>query len=350
MATERRPATSARPASTVPGCLESERGSATSNQPSAASRRPSRLTTSRSTLPSSTAVAYSGSRRRVSSNPSRSARSSSSNPARMSGQAQHTLGDHIALDLRGAAADADGTRHQVEEELRLGRLTLEHARLTGGEQDPAGVPLPGVRVLQLEDGGQLARVASLQLRRQQAHGHDRDGEDLRLEAAEGVGVQIAVALRLLADGEQRGLHRAALVGESRHGGLQAALVVEQGDSHAPAAVERADQVLQGHLDIVEEHLREVALPVDLPDRPDGHAGRPQRDGEAADPRVLGRLAVGADEDETPVAELCVAGPDLLAVDQETSPDEFRARRQRGQVGAGAGLRETLRPELATFEY
>jgi len=42
--------------------------------------------------------------------------------------------------------------------------------------------------------------------------------------------------------------------------------------------------------------------------------------------------------------LCVGGPDLLAVDDPLVADELSLGTQRGEIGAGIGLREALRPD------
>ena len=59
--------------------------------------------------------------------------------------------------------------------------------------------------------------------------------------------------------------------------------------------------------------------------------------------LLLRLGVGADEVEDPVAVLAERGPGLLAVDDVLVAVADRCAAQPGEVGAGVGLGEALRP-------
>ena len=61
------------------------------------------------------------------------------------------------------------------------------------------------------------------------------------------------------------------------------------------------------------------------------------------PRCFFGLGVGADQAEDPVAVLAQRRPRLLPVDDELVAVADRGRAQRGEVGAGVGLGEALRP-------
>lgn len=66
--------------------------------------------------------------------------------------------------------------------------------------------------------------------------------------------------------------------------------------------------------------------------------------EEANPLVLGRIRVGAGEQEDPVGAVAAGGPDLLAVDDEVVAVAYGAGLQRGEVAARARLRVTLAPD------
>src|SRR5207244_11818376 len=69
----------------------------------------------------------------------------------------------------------------------------------------------------------------------------------------------------------------------------------------------------------------------------------------ADALVLGRVRVGAREEEDRVVELRAGRPDLLAVDDEVIPGVDCLRLQVRQVRAGVRLREALRPRLVRVQ-
>ena len=61
--------------------------------------------------------------------------------------------------------------------------------------------------------------------------------------------------------------------------------------------------------------------------------------------MLGRVRVGAYDDDRPVGDVRRGRPDLLAVDGPGVAVEDRAGREAREVGAGAGLGEELAPHL-----
>ena len=109
--------------------------------------------------------------------------------------------------------------------------------------------------------------------------------------------------------------------------------------HAPATVERPDEVLGGHPRVGEEDLVEVQvlLTAHVGERPAhdtrGVGGNDQR----ADALVLRRVRVGAYERQQEVRVVGAGCPHLLSVDHEVVTGQNRAGPQRRQVGAGAGL-------------
>jgi len=84
---------------------------------------------------------------------------------------------------------------------------------------------------------------------------------------------------------------------------------------------------------------------ELAQRPDRDARRLHVDEQEADPLVLGRIGVGAHEQEAPVGDVRHRRPDLLAVDDEMLAVQHAARLEVGEVGARVRLRESLAPQL-----
>src|SRR5262249_9357199 len=66
--------------------------------------------------------------------------------------------------------------------------------------------------------------------------------------------------------------------------------------------------------------------------------------------VLGRGRIRPAEEEAPVGDVGVAGPDLLAADDELVPLSLGATLERGQVRARTGLREALAPQLTAGDH
>src|SRR6476469_1178180 len=82
-----------------------------------------------------------------------------------------------------------------------------------------------------------------------------------------------------------------------------------------------------------------------PERPDLHAGRVEVDDEHRDAAVLRLLGVRAGDDGAEVRELRAGGPHLLAVEDPLVAVALGAHLEAGDVGAGPGLGEQLRPDL-----
>ena len=64
------------------------------------------------------------------------------------------------------------------------------------------------------------------------------------------------------------------------------------------------------------------------------------------PLCFGTLGVGAREQEAPVGDVGVAGPDLVTVDHVVVAVACRGRAQRREIGSGVGLAEALAPAFA----
>ena len=181
------------------------------------------------------------------------------------------------------------------------------------------------------------RLAGLQLV-DEALGHGAEGHRVDIEAGD-VGAQDRiVGKRLL----QRRAERVGLAAEA-HAADHLALVAEQIFGDVPALVHLADDLVLRHLHVVEEGLAEGRIAGDEQDRPGRDAGARHVEQEEADPLMLGRGGIGADQAEDPVGLVGIAGPDLLAVDQPMIALVLAFGLQAGEVGAGARLGIALAP-------
>ena len=106
-----------------------------------------------------------------------------------------------------------------------------------------------------------------------------------------------------------------------------ALAAQAGPGDGPAAAGLADPVGVAHPHLVEEDLVEGGAAGHLPQRPDGHAGRPHVDQEHRQARVLGRRRIGPDQKFADVGDVSGRGPDLLPGD-----DPVLAVAARGRPG------------------
>ena len=111
----------------------------------------------------------------------------------------------------------------------------------------------------------------------------------------------------------------------------------------PPVVDVAHQCVGGEAHVVEEHLVEVSVPVDLPQWARGDAGDTHVDDEHADAAVLRNVGVRAGDEQPVVAVVRARRPHLLAVHHPLVAVAFRPRLQAGDVGPRAGLREQLAP-------
>ena len=228
-------------------------------------------------------------------------------------------------------------RRVVGEELGVGAEQLERELRQ---------PLGRLRPLLLEDRTLRARDAGLHQRRERPVG--RVAQRLQLDpllrdrvALQRRGAAVAGQLDQLPDhhlerSREGEAERAALVQQRRHRDL-------------PAAADLADHVLDGHLDAGEEDLVELRLAGDLAERPHLDAGSLHVDDQVRQPRVAHGGGIAAGDEDAPVCDVGVGRPHLLAVDDEVGAFEPSARAHGREVGACAGLREALAPDLVCRE-
>jgi hypothetical protein len=95
----------------------------------------------------------------------------------------------------------------------------------------------------------------------------------------------------------------------------------------------------------EEHLVELGLAGDLPQRPDLHPGGGHVAQEVGDALVLGQVRVGAGDEDRPAGVVGAGRPHLLAVHDPVVAVPDRPGAQPRQVGARAGFGEQLAPDL-----
>ncbi len=181
------------------------------------------------------------------------------------------------------------------------------------------------------DGGQESRLVHLV--------HDDAGAQVRIGQA-ALFVLAHVLLRQLAEND-------LLAGTPAGAVHAAALMLQEPLGHRPAAVQRSDQVLLGHLHVGDEGLAEGRVAGDQPDRPDLDAGLAHREDHEGDAFVL-LGGVGADQAEDHVGPLGARRPDLLTVDQEVVTLVLGPGLERGEVRPGARLGEALAPADAAM--
>ena len=118
----------------------------------------------------------------------------------------------------------------------------------------------------------------------------------------------------------------------------------------PAAVDVADNPFAVDPDVVEEHFGQFAAATCQRDRPDGDPGRVGIDHEHRQSAVAAFGRTGTYQREQPGGRRPLAGPDLLAVDDEAAVAIGDcAGAQRGEVAAGLRLGEALAPPFGAAE-
>src|SRR6266700_3767021 len=273
---------------------------------------------------------------------------------------QHRLGDDVALDLVGAAVDRDLAVVEIaRRDLRgpvhgLVRAVVAMHVVGCGERpdhlhQKFGRGLLDLRALDLQDRGRriglaLAVLAFIgddaELRQLQRLQLDLDGGELLaktriLDHRLAAGLDLGGELLDAAD---------ALLGDADAGNA-GALVAEQELGVIPALVLLAHQVLDRHLDVVEEDLVDLMAAVDGLDRPHRDALALHVDQDEGDAGLLLRRRIGAAEAEDHVGVLRQRCPGLLAVDDIFVALALGLGLERGEVGAGAGLGEALAPPV-----
>src|SRR5439155_19612769 len=96
-------------------------------------------------------------------------------------------------------------------------------------------------------------------------------------------------------------------------------------------------------DVIEEDLVEPGEARHLDQRANRDAGQLHVDEDEGEPAVFGRLEVGARNQDAPLGEACVAGPDLLPRHVEDVTVQLGAGAAGGEVRARIRLREALAP-------
>src|SRR5215470_13926718 len=274
-------------------------------------------------------------------------------------QSQYRLRDDVLLNLVRAAIDRDLApveimRRQGARPFRADRRLVPaivavgflgqrvradrlEQQLADGLLDFASLDLQDrrgrVRLVALSRAGDDAKLGHFE--RLQLH---LDGRDLHAEP-------LVLDQRLVADALKGGdlLEPADARLRGADTGDAGALVTEQEFGVIPAAAFLADAVLDGHAHVVEEHFVDLAAAIDGLDRPHRDAGRLHVDQEERYALLLLCCWIGAHQAEDPVGILRRGGPGLLAVDDVVVAVPPRRRRERGEVGAGAGLRKALAP-------
>ncbi len=123
------------------------------------------------------------------------------------------------------------------------------------------------------------------------------------------------------------------------------LVHQRGVGDPPAGPDVAQPVGVGDAGVGDEHLVELGLAGQLAQRADLDPGRVHVEHEVAQPGVLGRVGVGAGEQQRPAGVVRERGPHLLPGDHPVVAVADGAGGQVGQVAARAGLAEELAPDV-----
>ena len=143
-----------------------------------------------------------------------------------------------------------------------------------------------------------------------------------------------------------------------HGGIEPcderepqrrALVQQRRHRDLPAASDLAEHLRHGHLDAREEHLVELGVARQLPERANLDPGAAHVDDEVGEAVMPARFGVAAREKQAVVGNVRDRRPDLLTVDDEAIAFESRSRPDGGEIRAGVRLREALAPELVGRE-
>src|SRR5713226_2174414 len=137
-----------------------------------------------------------------------------------------------------------------------------------------------------------------------------------------------------------------MAASSRHSALEG----ERGDRDFPSFVERPDEILLGHLHVVEKDLVEVMVPIHYDQRTHVDARRSHVvDDQVADALVLGSARIGAREQKHLVGILRAGCPDFRSVDNEVIALEIGMCLQAREIGTRARLGIALAPDIVARE-
>ena len=129
-----------------------------------------------------------------------------------------------------------------------------------------------------------------------------------------------------------------------------ALEVERRNGGVPAPVLLADDVLFRYAHVIEEHLVELVGAGHVHQRLHRDARRLHIQDEVGNPLVLGRVRVGAGEQDHPLGHMRQRGPDLLAVEDVVVTVAHGFRLERGQIRTGLRLAVALAPNVFAGEH
>lgn len=254
-------------------------------------------------------------------------------------QSEQPLGDDVALHLRRSAVDGRGQRVLTfEQQVRIGgRLRAR----SGGAEFPN--TLQRKRSEQLHGVGFRAGPPR-QLVAQRAISGGPQGFGVGDQGAE-LGVDVVAR-----DPGAGGAHRLepAFDLDPVHDPDHLAFMLQRRQGDIPAAVERPQQVVGRHFDVVEEDLAERLVGDRRhADRLDPDPGRVQIQDQAGNAAVFRRIGIRAGIQGAPSRLVGLGGPDLVAVDPEHVAVAFGARAQPGEVGPGFGFGHAQRPPFVT---
>src|SRR5205809_6628027 len=234
------------------------------------------------------------------------------------GQAEHAFADDVLLDLGGARVDGSRARPQERGRPRAGlargRVDLLELLARRHELAPRPQALERQLVVALlelrvrELGDRRRRAGGLAAVQRGEHAQPRVALDLELgvELAQlGADAWVlderpAVAPELL-----RGAHELVegdRVARDAPEGVRAALEAERGLRDLPPLVQATDEIAPVGAGVGHEDLGEERGAGDLPERADLDARLAHVEEEARDALVLGRLRVGAGEEDSPVGD------------------------------------------------
>ena len=125
---------------------------------------------------------------------------------------------------------------------------------------------------------------------------------------------------------------------------------DHGHGNRPAVAGSTDHPVRRYPCAVEGHLTElVGDPIDHAQRALLHTRLFHLEHERRQAAVALSFGVGARQQQTPVSDIGVAGPDLMSVHHIGIALKAGGGGQRGQIRTGAGLAETLAPSLGAVD-
>ena len=124
---------------------------------------------------------------------------------------------------------------------------------------------------------------------------------------------------------------------------------ERRHRHLPSIADAPDQILLRDFRVGEEHLVKRRVAVHLLERLHVDTGLLHVDHEIRQPLVLGRVPIGAGEQQAVVGMMRTGRPHLLSVDDPEISLQIRACGGAGEIGTAARLAEELAPGIFAGE-